>query len=82
VGPRFAPGDQVIARTSDHRAAIYNRERWRLAEARPRNSRNRGSEPKSEAQAKPKEQPQLRQKLEPEVKSKSAKTEDKTSEKR
>jgi conjugative relaxase-like TrwC/TraI family protein len=28
---RFAVGDQVITRVNDHRAGIYNRERWRLA---------------------------------------------------
>ena len=29
---RFASGDQVITRVNDHRAQIYNRERWRVAE--------------------------------------------------
>jgi conjugative relaxase-like TrwC/TraI family protein len=29
---RFAVGDQVITRVNDHAAAIYNRERWRVAE--------------------------------------------------
>ena len=29
---RFAAGDQVITRVNDHRAQIYNRERWRVAE--------------------------------------------------
>ncbi|HEX3362564.1 MAG TPA: MobF family relaxase [Solirubrobacterales bacterium] len=28
---RFAVGDQVITRVNDHRAQIYNRERWRVA---------------------------------------------------
>jgi conjugative relaxase-like TrwC/TraI family protein len=28
---RFAVGDQVITRVNDHRAGIYNRERWRVA---------------------------------------------------
>ena len=28
--PRFAVGDQVITRVNDHRAQIYNRERWRV----------------------------------------------------
>lgn len=27
---RFAVGDQVITRVNDHRAGIYNRERWRI----------------------------------------------------
>jgi conjugative relaxase-like TrwC/TraI family protein len=27
---RFAAGDQVITRVNDHRAQIYNRERWRI----------------------------------------------------
>ena len=31
-GERFAAGDQVITRINDHRAEIYNRERWRVAE--------------------------------------------------
>jgi conjugative relaxase-like TrwC/TraI family protein len=31
-GERFAAGDQVITRVNDHRAQIYNRERWRVAE--------------------------------------------------
>ena len=30
-GERFAAGDQVITRVNDHRAQIYNRERWRVA---------------------------------------------------
>jgi hypothetical protein len=29
---RFAVGDQVITRVNDHRAQIYNRERWRVEE--------------------------------------------------
>jgi conjugative relaxase-like TrwC/TraI family protein len=29
---RFAVGDQVITRVNDHAAAIYNRERWQVAE--------------------------------------------------
>lgn len=29
---RFAAGDQVITRVNDHAAAIYNRERWQVAE--------------------------------------------------
>jgi len=29
---RFAAGDQVITRINDHKAGIYNRERWRVAE--------------------------------------------------
>jgi hypothetical protein len=29
---RFAAGDQVITRVNDHQAAIYNRERWEVAE--------------------------------------------------
>jgi hypothetical protein len=29
---RFAAGDQIITRINDHRAQIYNRERWRVAE--------------------------------------------------
>jgi hypothetical protein len=33
---RFAAGDQVITRINDHRAKIYNRERWRVAEVDPR----------------------------------------------
>jgi conjugative relaxase-like TrwC/TraI family protein len=28
----FAAGDQIITRINDHRAQIYNRERWRVAE--------------------------------------------------
>ncbi|HET7445317.1 MAG TPA: MobF family relaxase [Solirubrobacterales bacterium] len=32
AGQRFAPGDQVITRVNDHRAQIYNRERWRVAD--------------------------------------------------
>lgn len=34
-GERFASGDQVITRINDHRAHIYNRERWRVAEVDP-----------------------------------------------
>jgi conjugative relaxase-like TrwC/TraI family protein len=30
-GAHFAVGDQVITRINDHRAQIYNRERWRVA---------------------------------------------------
>lgn len=33
---RFAAGDQVITRINDHKAEIYNRERWRVAEVDPR----------------------------------------------
>jgi TrwC relaxase len=33
---RFAAGDQVITRINDHRAQIYNRGRWRVAEVTPR----------------------------------------------
>jgi conjugative relaxase-like TrwC/TraI family protein len=32
----FAAGDQVITRVNDHRAAIYNRERWRVVSVDPR----------------------------------------------
>jgi conjugative relaxase-like TrwC/TraI family protein len=32
---RFAVGDQVITRINDHKAEIYNRERWRVAEVDP-----------------------------------------------
>lgn len=32
---RFAAGDQVITRINDHRAEIYNRERWRVAGVDP-----------------------------------------------
>jgi hypothetical protein len=32
AGQRFAEGDQIITRISDHQAHIYNRERWRVAE--------------------------------------------------
>jgi conjugative relaxase-like TrwC/TraI family protein len=31
-GACFAAGDQVITRVNDHRAEIYNRERWQVAE--------------------------------------------------
>ncbi len=31
-GARFAVGDQVITRVNDHRAEVYNRQRWRVAE--------------------------------------------------
>jgi len=31
-GKRFAVGDRVITRVNDHRAQIYNRERWEIAE--------------------------------------------------
>lgn len=31
-GQGFAVGDQIITRINDHRAEIYNRERWRVAE--------------------------------------------------
>jgi conjugative relaxase-like TrwC/TraI family protein len=34
-GARFAAGDQVITRVNDHRAEIYNRERWQVAEVDP-----------------------------------------------
>ncbi|HKZ13228.1 MAG TPA: MobF family relaxase [Solirubrobacterales bacterium] len=29
-GTRFAVGDQVITRVNDHKAAVHNRERWRI----------------------------------------------------
>jgi hypothetical protein len=32
---RFAVGDQVITRINDHKAEIYKRERWRVAEVDP-----------------------------------------------
>jgi conjugative relaxase-like TrwC/TraI family protein len=32
---RFAAGDQVITRINDHRAQIYNRERWRVESVDP-----------------------------------------------
>ncbi len=32
---RFAVGDQVITRVNDHRAGIYNRERWRIESVDP-----------------------------------------------
>ncbi len=32
---RFAAGDQVITRINDHRAQIYNRERWRIESVDP-----------------------------------------------
>jgi conjugative relaxase-like TrwC/TraI family protein len=32
---RFAPGDQVITRINDHKANIYNRERWRIESVDP-----------------------------------------------
>lgn len=32
---RFAVGDQVITRVNDHRAGIYNRERWRVESVAP-----------------------------------------------
>jgi conjugative relaxase-like TrwC/TraI family protein len=32
---RFAVGDQVITRINDHRAQIYNRERWRIESVDP-----------------------------------------------
>ncbi len=31
----FAPGDQVITRINDHKAKIYNRERWRIEAVAP-----------------------------------------------
>jgi conjugative relaxase-like TrwC/TraI family protein len=34
-GARFAAGDQVITRVNDHRADIYNRERWQVVEVDP-----------------------------------------------
>jgi hypothetical protein len=34
-GVAFAAGDQVITRVNDRRAAIFNRERWRVAEVDP-----------------------------------------------
>jgi len=34
-GAAFAAGDQVITRVNDHRAEIYNRERWQVAEVDP-----------------------------------------------
>jgi conjugative relaxase-like TrwC/TraI family protein len=36
AGQRFAKGDQVITRVNDHRAQIYNRERWEVVEVDPR----------------------------------------------
>jgi len=36
---RFAAGDQVITRVNDHGAAIYNRERWQVAEVDPEKDR-------------------------------------------
>jgi conjugative relaxase-like TrwC/TraI family protein len=33
---RFSVGDQVITRINDHKAGIYNRERWQVAEVDPR----------------------------------------------
>jgi conjugative relaxase-like TrwC/TraI family protein len=35
AGRPFAAGDEVITRINDRKAAIYNRERWRVAEADP-----------------------------------------------
>jgi conjugative relaxase-like TrwC/TraI family protein len=35
AGVSFAAGDQVITRVNDRAAAIYNRERWRIAEVDP-----------------------------------------------
>jgi conjugative relaxase-like TrwC/TraI family protein len=38
-GECFAAGDQVITRINDHRAHIYNRERWRVVEVDPQAQR-------------------------------------------
>lgn len=38
-GVSFAAGDQVITRVNDHRAEIYNRERWQVAEVDPAKGR-------------------------------------------
>jgi hypothetical protein len=38
-GRPFAAGDEVITRINDRRAAIYNRERWRVVAADPANGR-------------------------------------------
>jgi conjugative relaxase-like TrwC/TraI family protein len=39
AGAAFAAGDQVITRVNDRAAAIYNRERWRIAEVDPEQRR-------------------------------------------
>ncbi|HEX3240305.1 MAG TPA: AAA family ATPase [Solirubrobacterales bacterium] len=39
VGVSFAAGDRVITRVNDRAAAIYNRERWRVAEVDPERRR-------------------------------------------
>jgi len=39
AGARFAAGDQVITRVNDHANAIYNRERWQVAEVDIENRR-------------------------------------------
>jgi hypothetical protein len=36
---RFAAGDQVITRVNDHKAQIYNRERWRIESVEPESAR-------------------------------------------